>query len=68
MLAINLLYFYISLIVLKIISCETILDYRSKFVTFQMSNETMKEVDLGFSNDTKILTYVDFRDSIADKS
>ena len=69
MLSANFLYLWTAcLIFLNIISCETILDYRSKFVKFQLSNETMKEVDLGFSDNSRILTYVDFRDTIGDKS
>jgi len=68
MLIANLLYLCLSLIFIKIFSCETILDYRSKFVKFQLSNQTMKEVDLGFSDNSRILAYVDFRDNIGDKS
>lgn len=46
---------------------KTILDYRSKFVNFQLNNETMVEVDLGFNENVKILAYVDFRDFGGDK-
>ena len=68
MIIVNLLFLCLSLIYFNIISCETILDYRSKFVNFQLSNETMKEVYLGFDKNARILAYVDFRDNIGDKS
>jgi hypothetical protein len=68
MLISNLLFLYLFCFFLKIFSCESILDYRSKFVNFKLSNETMKEVELGFDNNTRILAYVDFRNTIGDKS
>jgi hypothetical protein len=68
MLIANLLFLYLLFFILKIFTCATILDYRSKFVNFKLSNETMKEVELGFENNTRILAYVDFINSIGDKS
>lgn len=61
------IFFYI----LQIISCETnntILDYRSTLFPITLTNETLREVNLGFERDARILAYIDFQNSKAEKS
>lgn len=65
----NLPNFLISLLFFAFILsifCEekkTILDYRSLYSPFKMTNETLKEVYLGFEDNSRVLAYVDFENT-----
>ena len=69
---INFLNFLVIFIYLfKTFDCEenkTILDYRSKLFPVTMNNETLKEVNLGFEKDARILAYIDFKNTKEEKS
>lgn len=61
----------IFLFLIKIIICETnrtILDYRSNLFAITTNNETLKEVNLGFEKDARILAYIDFKNTKEEKS
>jgi len=56
---------------IKIIKCQTnmtILDYKSNIFAITSNNETLKEVNLGFEKDARILAYIDFKNSKKEKS
>ncbi len=46
----------------------TILDYKSNIFAITSNNETLKEVNLGFEKDARILAYIDFKNSKKEKS
>lgn len=55
----------------QLTSCEsnsTILDYRSTLFPVTLTNETLREVNLGFERDARILAYIDFRNTKEEKS
>lgn len=52
-------------------ACETnntILDYRSTLFPITLTNETLREVNLGFERDARILAYIDFKNIKEEKS
>lgn len=56
---------------LQTIACETnntILDYRSTLFPITLTNETLREVNLGFERDARILAYIDFTNTKEEKS
>jgi len=51
--------------------CETnntILDYRSTLFPHTLTNETLREVNLGIERDARILAYIDFKNTKEEKS
>ena len=68
----NFLYcLYITIYLIKSITTEdnkTILDYRSKLFPYTSNNETLREVQLNFPNNTRILAYIDFKNKDDQKS
>lgn len=56
---------------LQCIICDTnntILDYRSTLFPITLTNETLREVNLGFERDARILAYIDFKNTKEEKS
>jgi len=47
---------------------NTILDYRSALFPITLTNETLREVNLGFERDARILAYIDFMNTKEEKS
>lgn len=47
---------------------KTILDYRKKIFPYNSINQTLVEVQLKFDNNTRILGYVDFKNTKEDKA
>lgn len=62
---------FVFIFILKYIACEenkTILDYKSLYLPFSLNNETLKEVYLGFEQNSRILAYIDFKSTKNEKA